>query len=282
MEISVLGLGPMGQALATAFARAGHAVTVWNRTAGKASELPVPVSVADAVTDAVRAADVVVACLIDDEAVRSVVEGVDFGARPLVNLTSSDPGQVREMVRWAASQGITCLPGAILSPTPMIGTPAGTVLLSGEPDVHTAVAPALSALGDRIVYLGSDPSRASAFDVALLDLFATATNGLLHSFALAVAEGIAPSEFAAFAAGIAALLPEMGTRFAAHLETGEFPGTRSTITSAASSIRHVTAAAHAHGLDTAMLDAAHAALDRAIAQGHGADGLGRLATVFGS
>ena len=74
----------------------------------------------------------------------------------------------------------------------------------------------------------------------------------------------------------------MGTRFAAQLETGDFPGTRSTITSAASSIRHVTAAARAHGLDTAMLDAAHAAIDRAIAQGYGADGLGRLATVFGS
>ena len=273
----------MGQALASVFAAAGHAVTVWNRTPGKAQELrqsSVPVSVADTVAKAVNAAEVVVACLIDDEAVRTVVNGVEFGGRPLVNLTSGDPGQVRETASWAATHGIAYLPGAILTPTPMIGTPAGTVLLSGDPDVYKAVASAMSALGGRIVYLGPDPARASAFDVALLDLFATATNGLLHAFALAAAEGIAPTEFAAFAAGIGALLPDMATRFAAQLETGDFPGNRSTIASAASGIRHVIAAARARGLDTGMLDAAQAAIDHAVAQGYGADGLGRLATVY--
>lgn len=276
----------MGQALATAFAQAGHAVTVWNRTPGRASELTVPVPVAASVAEAVGAADVVVACLIDDDAVRGVVEGVtdgvevEFGGRPLVNLTSSEPGTVRKMAAWMASQGIAYLPGAILTPTPMIGTPAGTVLLSGDPDVHTTVAPVLSALGDRIVYLGADPARASAFDVALLDLFTTATNGLVHAFALAAAEGIAPTEFAPFATGIGSLLPEMTTRFASQIESGDFPGSRSTIASAASGIRHIKAAARAHGLDTGMLDAVHAAIDRAIAQGYGADGLARLATVY--
>ncbi|WP_194906569.1 NAD(P)-dependent oxidoreductase [Catenulispora rubra] len=281
-KIAVLGLGPMGQALASAFSRAGYVVTVWNRTPGKAAALSEPVVEAGSVAEAVVAADVAVACLIDDEAVRRVVDGVEFGGRPLVNLTSGDPGQVRETAAWTASRGIAYLPGAILTPTPMIGTPAGTVLLSGDPEVHAVVAPALSVLGGRIVYLGPDPARASAFDVALLDLFATATNGLLHSFALAAAEGIAPTEFAAFASGIGGLLPEMATRFAVQIESGEFPGTRSTIASAASSIRHITATARAHGLDTGMLDAVHAAIDRAVAQGYGADGLGRLATVYGA
>jgi len=293
-RIAVLGLGPMGQALASAFSRAGHAVTVWNRTPGKASALLGsksasksvsesafgPVAEAGSIAEAVLASDVVVACLIDDEAVRRVVDGVEFGGRPLVNLTSGDPCQVRETAAWAASRGIAYLPGAILTPTPMIGTPAGTVLLSGDPEVHAVVAPALSALGGRVVHLGPDPARASAFDVALLDLFATATNGLLHSFALAAAEGIAPTEFAAFASGIGGLLPEMATRFAVQIESGDFPGTRSTIASAASSIRHIAAAARAHGLDTGMLDAVHTAIDRAVAQGYGADGLGRLATVY--
>jgi 3-hydroxyisobutyrate dehydrogenase-like beta-hydroxyacid dehydrogenase len=279
-KISVLGLGPMGQALTRAFAAAGHPVTVWNRTPGKAAQSAVPATEARTVDDAVHAADIVVACLIDDDAVRRVVDGVDFGARPLVNLTSSEPGQVRQMAAWAAAQGIAYLPGAILTPTPMIGTPAGTVLLSGGPEVHPVVARALSALGGRIVYLGADPARASAYDVALLDLFGSATHGLAHAFALAAAEGIAPGDFAAFASGIGALLPDMAARFAEQLENGEFPGTRSTIASAASGIRHVTAAARAHGLDTGVLDAVHAAIDRAVAQGYGADGLARLATVY--
>lgn len=295
-KIAVLGLGPMGRALASAFAAAGHAVTVWNRTPGRAAGLIAAgsagsavrqagpatgsVVVAESVAEAVSAADLVVACLIDDAAVRRVVAGVDFGGRPLVNLTSSEPGQARELAAWAASNGISYLAGAILTPTPMIGTPTGTILLSGDPATHRAAAPTLSCLGGRIIHLGPDPSRASAFDVALLDLFATATTGLLHAFALATAEGITPTEFAPFATAMGALLPEMATRFATQLETGDYPGTRSTIASAASTLGHITTAAEAHALDTALLDAVRAPIDRAIAQGHGADGLGRLGTMF--
>lgn len=286
----------MGRALASAFAAAGHAVTVWNRTPGRAAGLVAADSAdsagsvanagagsvveASSVAEAVSAADLVVVCLIDNAAVRQVVVGTEFGGRPLINLTSGDPGEAREMAAWAASQGIAYLPGAILTPTPMIGTPAGTILLSGDPDLYKTTAPALTCLGGRIIHLGPDPSRASAFDVALLDLFATATTGMLHAFALAAAEGITPSEFAPFASAIGALLPEMATRFAPQIEAGDFPGTRSTIASAASSIRHITAAAHEHALDTALLDAARTAIDRAVDKGYGADGLGRLATVF--
>ncbi|MER5418487.1 NAD(P)-binding domain-containing protein [Streptosporangium roseum] len=35
----MIGLGPMGRAMAAAFLAAGHPTTVWNRTAGRADEL---------------------------------------------------------------------------------------------------------------------------------------------------------------------------------------------------------------------------------------------------
>lgn len=38
-EVTVIGLGPMGQALAAAFLAAGVRTTVWNRTPGKDREL---------------------------------------------------------------------------------------------------------------------------------------------------------------------------------------------------------------------------------------------------
>ena len=38
-DVSVVGLGAMGSALARALMRAGHRVTVWNRTASKAEAL---------------------------------------------------------------------------------------------------------------------------------------------------------------------------------------------------------------------------------------------------
>lgn len=38
--VTVLGLGPMGRALASAFLNARQPVTVWNRTPGKAGDFP--------------------------------------------------------------------------------------------------------------------------------------------------------------------------------------------------------------------------------------------------
>jgi 3-hydroxyisobutyrate dehydrogenase-like beta-hydroxyacid dehydrogenase len=273
----------MGRALASAFLTAGHPLTLWNRTPGKAGELRGRGAVeAAAVPDAVRAGQVVVACLVDHDAVRATLDRspADWEDRLLVNLTSGEPSQAREMADWAAARGIRYLDGAILTPTPTIGTPAATVLLSGSPGAFAAAEPALAATGGTLLHLGDDPGRAAAYDVALLDLFATCVNGLVHAFALATAEGIPPERFAAFATGIGGLLPEMTTRFAHQIATGHFPGDRSTIGSAASGITHVINAAASHGIDTSLLTAARATLTRAVAAGHASEGLARLATLF--
>ncbi|PRY45251.1 NAD(P)-dependent oxidoreductase [Umezawaea tangerina] len=281
--VTVLGLGPMGRALAAALAASGHPTTVWNRSPGKADGLAA--REAASLADAVHASPVVLACLVDYAALTSALEPLraDWGDRVLVNLGSGTPAQARATTGWAAARGIAYLDGAILTPTPTIGTPAAVVLCSGGPDVHAAAAGTLASLGGTTTHLGDDPGLANAYDVALLDLFATAVHGVVHAFALAAAEHVPATALAPFATGIGALLPEMITRFARQLDGGTHPGDRSTIASAGSAIRHVTATARGHGLDTGALTAAGAVIDRAIADGHGADGLSRLTrTLLGA
>ncbi|WP_255952418.1 NAD(P)-dependent oxidoreductase [Streptomyces odontomachi] len=281
--VTVLGLGPMGRALAAAFLDARHPVTVWNRTPGKAGDLLDRGAVAvDSVQDAVRAGEVTVACLIDYDAVQAVLEQAPAGweNRRLVNLTSGEPAQARQMSRWASSRGIDYLDGAVLTPTEAIGTSSAAILLSGARHVHEAVQETMAALGGTAVHLGDDPGRASAYEVALLDIFATSVNGIVHAFALASAEGIEPARFAAFATGIGGLLPEMITRFAQQIRADHYPGERSTIASAASGITHVINTATSHGIDAGMLTAAKRTIDHAVADGHGPEGLARLTTVL--
>jgi len=282
--VTVLGLGPMGRALASAFLTAGHPVTVWNRTPGRAGDLPDRgADVAGSVGDAVGAGQVIVACLLDYAAVRAVLEPVPsmrWEGRLLANLTSGEPVRARAMADWAAAHGIRYLDGAILTPTAAIGTPTAAVLYSGSHEVHEAVRDTMAAVGGTGTYLGADPGRAAAYEVALLDLFATSVYGVAHSFALAAAEGIAPDDLAPFAIGISGLLSEMIPGFASQLRTGHYPGERSTIASAATTIAHLIDAAGVHGLDVGALTAAKGAADRAVAAGHGPDGLPRLATVL--
>ncbi|MBX7555632.1 NAD(P)-binding domain-containing protein [Streptomyces sp. NPDC004232] len=282
-SVTVLGLGPMGRALASAFLNARHLVRVWNRTPGKAGDLPDRGAVvAGSVQDAVQAGQVIIVCLIDYAAVRATLEHspADWGNRRLINLTSGEPAQARQMSRWASSRGIDYLDGAILTPTPTIGTPAAAVLLSGSRDVYEAVQETMAAVGGTTMHLGDDPGQASAYEVALLDIFATSVNGIVHAFALASAEGIEPERFAAFAAGIGGLLPEMITRFAQQIQTGHYPGDRSTIASAASGIAHIISTATSHGIDVGMLTAAKSIIDQAVADGYGPEGLARLTTVL--
>ncbi|MFH8282522.1 imine reductase family protein [Streptomyces antibioticus] len=114
----------------------------------------------------------------------------------------------------------------------------------------------------------------------MLDIFATSVNGIVHAFALASAEGIEPERFAALASGIGGLLPEMITRFAQQIRADHYHGDWSTIASAASGITHVINTATSHGIDAAMLTAAKAVIDRAVADGYGSEGLARLTTVL--
>ncbi|MEU2427312.1 NAD(P)-binding domain-containing protein [Streptomyces sp. NPDC007851] len=282
-SVTILGLGPMGRALASAFLNARHPVTVWNRTPGKAGDLPDQGAVvAGSAQDAVQAGQVIIVCLIDYAAVRATLEHLpaDWENRQLVNLTSGEPAQARQMSEWASSRGIDYLDGAVLTPTPAIGTSAAAVLLSGSRDVYEAVQETMAALGGTAMHLGDDPGQASAYEVALLDIFATSVNGIVHAFALASAEGIEPERFAAFATGIGELLPEMIRRFAQQIQTGHYPGDRSTIASAAAGITHIISTATSHGIDVGVLTAAKSVIDQAVAGGYGPEGLARLTTVL--
>ncbi|MGF7031147.1 3-hydroxyisobutyrate dehydrogenase-like beta-hydroxyacid dehydrogenase [Paenibacillus mucilaginosus] len=277
--VTVVGLGPMGRALAGAFLRSGHPVTVWNRTAGKAGELVAQGAfLADSLTAAVSASPLVIVCVLDYHVVRTLLgpEAQALGGRTLVNLTADTPSRSREMAAWAAGHGIDYLDGAIMTPTPTIGSPAAVVLYSGPEAVYEASRPALAAIGGSASYLGTDPGRAAAYDVALLDVFWTAMSGYTHALALARAERIAPREFAAYAKGIAAILPEIMEYMAAFVEEGHHPGDASNLSSAAAGMDHIIQASEDHGMEAGVMKAARALVQRALDAGHGNDGFSWL------
>ncbi|WP_424890456.1 NAD(P)-dependent oxidoreductase [Streptomyces sp. XH2] len=282
--VTVIGLGPMGRALAGAFLTAGHPTTVWNRSAGKAAALVERGAVlAPTAAEAVAASPLVVACVIDYDAVHTVLgPAADaLRGRTLVNLTADTPAKAREAAAWAAGHGIGYLDGAIMTPAYTIGGPSALVLYSGPEALHETHRPTLAALGGSGVHLGTDPGRAAAHDVALLDVFWTAMSGVAHAFALAKAEGIAAKDLAPFARGIGDLLAGTMSDYAEQVDAGSYPGHVSSIDSAAAGMDHVIDAAEQRGIDTALLRAARATARRAVEEGHGAEGFSRLTEVLG-
>ncbi|VXB06836.1 Dehydrogenase [Aeromicrobium sp. 9AM] len=269
----------MGQALATTLLQAGHGVTVWNRTHQKARQLVESGAEAhEDLHEALSGSQYVLICLRDYEAVHSVFRDLSV-LRPdhiVINLTTGAPQDARDMAETARDADLEYLEGAILTPTPTIGTPAATILYAGSEATFGAAGPITEALGGSPHYLGPDFGRPAALDLALLDVFSTTVSGVVHGFALAKAEGIAASTFAAFAKGMSALLPEIIERFSAQIDAQSFPGDRSTIASAKSGVGHIIEAATGHGLNVAALKGLENVIDQAISAGYENDGLARL------
>ncbi|WP_198043033.1 MULTISPECIES: NAD(P)-dependent oxidoreductase [Actinoalloteichus] len=270
VPVTILGLGPMGRALAGAFLAAGHPTTVWNRSPGKEGDLISRGAVrAATAADAAAASPLVIVCVLDYDAVHAILGTVGdaLRGRTLVNLTADSPARARETADWAAEHGVDYLDGSIMTPTTTIGGPSASVLYSGPTETYTRWAPTLAHLGGAANHLGTDPGRAAAHDIALLDFFWTSMHGLVHALALARAEGITAAELAPHAKGISAILPDIIDHYAAQITAGENPEEDAILASATTSISHIIHTARAHGLDTSALDTTTAHFRRALDTG---------------
>ncbi|MFF2303543.1 NAD(P)-dependent oxidoreductase [Streptomyces sp. NPDC058128] len=284
--VTVLGLGPMGRALAAAFLAAGTGTTVWNRTPGKDRELVAAGAVvAPTAEEAVAASPLTVVCLVNYDATDSVLRQEAVAAalkgRTVVNLSADTPGRARDTGRWAGEHGIGYLDGAIMTPTTSIGTPAGVFLYSGPEALHAEHRAVLDTLGGAHTHLGEEIGRAAAYDIALLDIFWTSMAGFAHAVAVARAEGISATELAPFAQGIGAILPPLFEELAEDIERGSFSGEGNPLTSAVSTMAHIVHASEAHGIDASVMRAAEGLARRTVGLGHGAEGFTRVTEVLG-
>ena len=283
--VTVLGLGPMGRALAGAFLDAGLRTTVWNRTPGREGDLVERGALGVRSPEAaVAASGLTVVCVVNHDAVDAIVRrGAVTDAlkrRTVVSLTADTPDRARTTAAWAADHGIEYLDGAIMTPTTTIGTPAAVFLHSGPADLYRRHRPVLDALGGTHTHLSEDIGRAAAYDIALLDIFWTAMTGYAHALAVARAEGVTARELAPFAKGIGTILPPLFEQLAEDVDSGRFSGENNPITSAASSMAHIVHAAEAHGIDASVMRAAEGLARRVIGRGHGAGGFLRITEIM--
>ncbi|RKT19317.1 3-hydroxyisobutyrate dehydrogenase-like beta-hydroxyacid dehydrogenase [Streptomyces sp. 1114.5] len=282
-SVIVLGLGAMGTALAGAFLAAGHPTTVWNRTAAKAEPLVARGAVAAASPEAaVTASQLIVACVLDYDTLRSVLAGQEaaLAGRTLVNLTSGSPEQAREMAEWAAGLGLAYLDGAIMITPPGIGGPDATVLYSGAPDVLTRHHATLAALGEP-VELGPDAGVAGLYDTALLGLMWSALSGWLHGVALVGADGVRAADFTPVAnRWLSGAVTGFISRYAAQTDARSYPGDDASLDIHLAAMEHLLHASHARGIDTTLPEVFAGHVRQAIDAGHGADSYARLIEVI--
>ncbi|MFD5448208.1 MULTISPECIES: NAD(P)-dependent oxidoreductase [unclassified Streptomyces] len=277
-----MGLGPMGQAMTRALLAAGHRVTVWNRTAGRADGVVAEgATLAATPGAAAEASDLVVLSLTDYRAMYDVLgtATASLAGRTLVNLSSDTPDRTREAATWAAGHGAAFLTGGVMVPAPMVGTEASYVFYSGREEVMERHRETLALLGTP-KYLGEDPGLAQMMYQAQLAVFLTTLSGLMHATAMLGTAGMKAEEslpeLLFFTDSIGAILRAGEERPGAALDAGEHPGDLSTVTMMGATSDHIVETSTALGLDLALPLAVQAHYRRAIEDGHGSDNWTRI------
>ncbi|MEV6718202.1 NAD(P)-binding domain-containing protein [Lentzea sp. NPDC051208] len=279
--ITVLGLGNLGRALAEAFLREGHPVTVWNRSAAKASELKVPGAVvAGTAAEAIAASGLVIVAVLDHAAAQRVLSGVDVRGRALVNLTSGTPDEARELAGWAEANGADYLHGAVYAVPQTIGTDASSIIYSGSPAVSERWQKQLALLG-KVTFLGADAGRASGYDVAILVGMYGLIGGFLHAAALARTNGIKTTELTPMLLSwLTDLHPALST-FAAEIDGASYGNAESSLAMNQTGLAMLIRAAAAQGVPFAALDSLKALVDQQVDAGRGQESLARAVESLG-
>ena len=198
MRVTVLGTGIMGTAVCGPLLRAGHEVTVWNRTKARtAAAAETGARVADTPESAVAEADVVLVTLFDTGAVLDVMRQALSSGSDAVWLQSSTIGvEGAARVRALAEEHGTDLLEAM-----MLGTKAPaeqgalTVLVSGPAALDARVADVLDAIAAKVVRVGEEIGAASALKLVTNAWVGSITGATAQSVALARGLGLDPQLF---------------------------------------------------------------------------------------
>ncbi|GER14944.1 NAD(P)-dependent oxidoreductase [Variovorax boronicumulans] len=162
--VAFLGLGVMGGPMAGHLAKAGHRVTVYNRTAVKAeawaAEFGPPGRHAATPREAAAGADIVFCCVGNDEDLRSVVLG-DDGAfagmkkgAVLVDHTTASADVARELSKAAQALGLHFIDAPVSGGQAGAQNGALTVMCGGDATVFERIKPVAAAFSRAVTLLG--------------------------------------------------------------------------------------------------------------------------------
>ncbi len=157
MRVAFLGLGIMGQPMATNLVKAGHEVTVWNRTPGKMVE---GAGIAPTPAAAAQGAEVLWLCVSDTAAVEQILFGAE-GVEPslaegmiIADSSTISPSATVKFAERVRAKGVSYIDA------PMTGSKIGAAngslifMVGGEEATIERLDPLFAAMGKKIFRMG--------------------------------------------------------------------------------------------------------------------------------
>ena len=196
MQVAFIGLGIMGHAMATNLVKAGHQVTVWNRTPGQLVE---GAALAPTPAAAAQGAEVVWLCVSDTDAVEQVVfgkDGVESSLREgmiIADSSTISPSATLKFAERLAARGATWVDAPMTGSK--IGARDGTLvfIVGGDESSIERLKPLFAAMGKKIFRMGETGKGQSTKLVMNLQI-AMIFEGFAEALTLATKLGVDPQQ----------------------------------------------------------------------------------------
>jgi len=281
LTVSMIGLGAMGSALASAILETGHELAVWNRSSEKCRPLAAEgASVASSVGDAVSRSDVVVVCvrgydvaatLFDDPAIAASLAG-----KALIQLGNGVPTEVADAADWFTAHGAAYLDGSIMAFPDAVGTADCQLLISGDPSAFAQCESILGAIGGDIRYLGADPTASAVINTSALAFVYVTAHAFVSAAAMCDTSG-APIDLLADVIGkFTTQMPAVFGEYVAMITARSYESRNLRLASGAEALQAITEFGRTSGVNTDLFESVLRTLNASAAAGHGPN----LAAVF--
>ena len=196
MRVAFLGLGIMGRGMAANLAKAGHVVTVWNRTPGKNVE---GARVAATPAEAATGAEAVWMCVSDTEAVKQVLfaeNGVEQSVREgmiVVDSSTISPFAEKEFAARVRERGADYVDAPITGSK--IAAESGQLIfmVGGEAATIERLQPLFRAMGKDVRHMG-ELGQGQATKLAMNLMIALIYQGFAEALVLAGKLGVDPEK----------------------------------------------------------------------------------------
>lgn len=202
MKIAFIGLGRMGVGMARNLLRAGHEVTVYNRSRGKADALTADgARIGNSPAEASRDAEVVMSMVADDQAVEDIVfgkEGIASAMKPgCIHVSHSTISTV--LARKLTAEHAQRNQGYLS--VPVFGRPEHAesknlvVVAAGPGDLIDRCRPLFDAIGRGTFVVGDEPWQANVAKVCGNFMIISIIEAYGEAYATLRKAGVAPEAF---------------------------------------------------------------------------------------
>ena len=170
MKLAVLGLGNMGSALAHCLLKAGHDVSVWNRTSEKAEVFAeAGATICSSPDDAVAVSEFVIICIKGHKETVELVNGlsVSLKGKTICEMSTGDTSDADRLVAILEKQGTGYLLGMIIAYPSGIGGDETTILTVGSAGTWDRYGGIIRELGGKSALVGEKPAALAALFAGL-------------------------------------------------------------------------------------------------------------------